>query len=101
MLDCTGSSQNGVKWLKRLSFIDVSEEKFLLSYDPAIRYRSFIFPLTEETRASLSFREGFENSSVIYSFFPLPPDDNRAFMVKWLEGHRSMFVRAFLNQIAF
>ncbi|KIY64472.1 hypothetical protein CYLTODRAFT_380853 [Cylindrobasidium torrendii FP15055 ss-10] len=86
VVDATGSTQAGIKWLKRLGFAeDIQQE----SYDPKMHYATFEFAIPPGLAARLPVPGGFDQESG--SIFVHSPDasrDHRFFGLIRNEGGR-------------
>lgn len=93
-IDCTGVSQIGLKWIKRLQpQSGISLDDYRITYDPRMRYMTFRYPTTPDMRARLPIPGGYDDvPSFIYAFLPLPPGDNRSIVINRIEGHRSGYM---------
>lgn len=106
--DCTGRSQNGLKWLKRLS--DASEipshcstnpfTDIRLDYNTQQRYQSFRFFVPPEARTRLPIPGGYEKGGPwLYTFMSKAGVDQKCFVVNRLEGHRSKSKFQFFSRL--
>ncbi|THH06443.1 hypothetical protein EW145_g4086 [Phellinidium pouzarii] len=102
VIDCTGGTQAGLKWLRRIAADTVNTETLqkcapagALSWDdvkieystaqPYIVYRFYVPP---EARAKLPIPGGYENNIWPYMYMPVPGVERKIFMMNRIEGHR-------------
>lgn len=93
--DCTGSTQAGLKWLKRLqSPTDktvngkLSLNDIRLSYSTQQNSRCFRFYVPPEARSRLPIPGGYDNAGSLYAFMPFFGNGQKAFSCDRIEGHR-------------
>lgn len=101
--DCTGGSQAGVKWLRRIASEPCNVEqlrktnppkalhwdKLRINYDVGVRFVIFRFYVPPEARDSLPIPGGYENNVWPYTYIPIPGKEHKFFMINRIEGHRS------------
>lgn len=107
-LDCSGGTQAGFKWLKKLHSTlteqDTESTKLLNwdnlvnSYDIHGRWVSYDFFVPKALRSSLPIPGGYDNCKWLYSFIPFPGRETKNFVIHRLEGHTSTY---FTPTIAF
>ncbi|KAH8110545.1 hypothetical protein DFH11DRAFT_1620404 [Phellopilus nigrolimitatus] len=95
VIDCTGGSQGGLKWLRRVgaeadkapgSLLPL--DRLRVSYSTAQQTRTYQFFVPPEARARLPIPNGYDNSTWIYSFMPKFGIGRKSFLVDRIEGHR-------------
>ena len=85
IIDCTGRSQAGLKWLGRLCEMNnttsMKNDLFAnlrLDYNTGQRYRNFKFYVPPEARARLPIPGGYEHGDPwLYTFLPKPGVERR------------------------
>ena len=95
--DCTGHSQNGFKWLKRLiDNVDTSVskgatplEKARTKYDIQSSARTFEFYVTPSMAARMPIPGGYTDAGWLLTYLPRPEWDNRCAVMTKNEGNRS------------
>ncbi|KAL5511076.1 hypothetical protein ACEPAH_4291 [Sanghuangporus vaninii] len=105
VIDCTGGSQAGFKWLKRV-FSDPEYSALLyqnksiprraipfddglkIEYNTVHRYRKFRVSVPPELRSHLPIPGGYENAAWLHTYLPRPGLDRKLFMIERMEGHR-------------
>lgn len=101
-LDCTGATEAGVKWLRRIASERVDDEqlrelmpsnalpweKLRITYDVHVRFIIFRFYVPPEARNSLPIPGGYEKNVWPYTYTPIPGKEHKFFMVNRIEGHR-------------
>ncbi|KAL5529778.1 hypothetical protein ACEPAG_5765 [Sanghuangporus baumii] len=105
VIDCTGGSQAGLKWLKRI-FFDPKYSTLLyrnksvpkgaipfddglkIEYNTVHRYRKFRVSVPPELRLRLPIPGGYEKAAWLYTYLPRPGRDRKLFMIERMEGHR-------------
>lgn len=101
-LDCTGSSQAGLKWLKRIGAasdktvgnrLALSDPKMRPSYYTDQQTRTFYFYVPPEIRGKLPIPGGYDNAMWIYSYTPVLAKCTKSLFLDRLEGHRSKFLQ--------
>ncbi|EJD02944.1 uncharacterized protein FOMMEDRAFT_134111 [Fomitiporia mediterranea MF3/22] len=97
VVDCTGTTQAGLKWLKRIGAeTDKTEGGRLALSDPDLRIsyctnqqtRTFYFPIPPEARKKLPIPGGYDNAKWLYTFTPVLGKGRKSVFVDRLEGHR-------------
>lgn len=103
-LDCTGRSQSGLKWLRRINQEDtgistkdeeINNKNILrLDYNTKQRYQNFRFFVPPDVRSRLPIPGGYEHGGPwLYTFMPKPGKEQKYFVVDRLDGHRSEYCR--------
>jgi len=98
VVDCTGGTQAGFKWVKKLhstatAHEDTESSKLLNwdnlvnSYDIHARSIVYDFHVPKSLRSTLPIPGGYENCKWLYSFIPLPGREAKNFVIHRLEGH--------------
>ncbi|KIJ68613.1 hypothetical protein HYDPIDRAFT_81894 [Hydnomerulius pinastri MD-312] len=97
VVDCTGASQAGLKWLQRAGYgparsdkTDNNLEQLSVSYNPGILYSSCIFKLTPDLCARMPIPGGYENVGIFCGLLADPKLDRRLVSAARLEGDRLM-----------
>ena len=96
-VDCTGYSQAGLKWIKKLHAKSAGEaataawDDLVPAYDIHSRWKTFIFSVPPELRDRLPVPGGYDNVPWLYTFIPSPGKERKNFVVDKIEGHRSKF----------
>ncbi|KLO08764.1 hypothetical protein SCHPADRAFT_931591 [Schizopora paradoxa] len=95
VVDCTGATQAGFKWIKRLCANTNSQEigsdrwnKLIDSYNIHGNWKAFDFFVPPEIRAVVSIPGGYDNYKWLYTFIPFPGCENKLFLINRIEGHR-------------
>ncbi|KAL5489740.1 hypothetical protein ACEPAI_4572 [Sanghuangporus weigelae] len=103
VVDCTGGSQAGFKWLKRIFFgpkysalLYQSVPKGAIPFDDGLRieyntvhrYRKFRVSVPPELRLRLPIPGGYEKAAWLHTYLPRPGCDRKLFMIERMEGHR-------------
>ncbi|KAI5117976.1 hypothetical protein M0805_004909 [Coniferiporia weirii] len=93
VIDCTGTTQAGLKWLKRLGIkhdetSGLPLEDLRISYQTVQRTRTYRFYIPPEARAKLPLPGGYDNATWIYSCMPKFGTGSKSFLVDRIEGHR-------------
>lgn len=111
LIDCSGNSQTGFKWIRRLQADNghlPSEESLQrfeehrVAYDPKIYYATFRIPIPVEMRQRLPIPGGYQPAKgFLYAFVPQPPEEYRTITLVVVEGHRSMFILLLLLIVLF
>jgi len=93
--DCTGYSQSGLKWIKKLHAKSAGEAAVAAAWDDLVptyeihnRWKTFIFTVPPELRGRLPIPGGYEKVPWIYTFIPFPGKESKNFVVDRIEGHR-------------
>lgn len=88
--DCSGASQAGMRWLKRIPEDPAKIGNYKISYNPRMRYKEFFFEVPLSIRRDLPIPGGYDNSEMILcSLFSSPPKESRTFVMIRADGHRS------------
>lgn len=102
--DCTGGTQAGVKWLKRLHSDLASQDTEIamqqpkgslawdnlrLNYNVNARLKTFRFYIPPDLRERLCLPVSYERAGLLYVFLPYPGIEKKYFLINRLEGHRS------------
>ncbi|KIY62532.1 hypothetical protein CYLTODRAFT_458908 [Cylindrobasidium torrendii FP15055 ss-10] len=87
VVDCSGPSQGGVKWLKRLGLARDLKKR---SYDPKMQYITFEFAPSRELGSQLPIPGGFDKQGGggIIANVPLASVDCRQIVMYRTDGHR-------------
>ena len=98
LLDCTGSTQAGLKWLKRIGSPADKTGGGKLSLEDAKTFynvkqwtRTYRFPVAPEARSRLPIPGGYDKAVWMFTYFPLFGRGRRSFLIDKIEGHRSMY----------
>ncbi|KIY62757.1 hypothetical protein CYLTODRAFT_447021 [Cylindrobasidium torrendii FP15055 ss-10] len=89
VLDCSGSAQVGVKWLKRIGLAQDLKKR---TYDPKMQYITFEFTPSRELASQFPIPGGFdkEDGGIIINA-PLASLDRRYLAMCRIDGHRSLW----------
>lgn len=97
VVDCSGGTQAGFKWLKKLhssmTAQDTESTKLLIwdnlvnSYDIHARWRVYDIHVPKALRSTLPIPGGYDNCKWLYSFIPFPGRETKNFVIHRLEGH--------------
>lgn len=103
-LDCTGRTQAGFKWIKRVikKAADADSQRYSAiskesldhlreDYEVNSPYTSFRFAVPEELRSKLPIPGGFDNARWLYTNFPVAGEETLFTLFNKLEGHRREF----------
>ncbi|KAH7890095.1 hypothetical protein F5I97DRAFT_1801450 [Phlebopus sp. FC_14] len=94
VIDCTGVSQAGSKWLRRAGYdctpSSDPNDQLAVSYMPNVHYDSFTFTLTPDIRARLPVPGGYENAGCFFAVIANSEVDNRYLSAFQLESGRLM-----------
>ncbi|KIY69826.1 hypothetical protein CYLTODRAFT_488549 [Cylindrobasidium torrendii FP15055 ss-10] len=89
VVDCTGPTQGGVKWLQRAGFATDLKKR---TYNPRMRYCTFEFTPSREIYAQLpipgNLEKGAPAAGGILVNWPDPSLDNRWVAMARMDGHR-------------
>ncbi|KAL5526456.1 hypothetical protein ACEPAF_8179 [Sanghuangporus sanghuang] len=102
VIDCTGGTQAGFKWLRRIATDPMNSEglqrytpsgaipwdDLRLAYNTAQKYIRFRWHIPEEARGRLPIPGGYNNVPWMYTYFPVPGKEQKLFMFSRIEGHR-------------
>ncbi|KAL5526452.1 hypothetical protein ACEPAF_8175 [Sanghuangporus sanghuang] len=102
VIDCTGASQAGLKWLRRIATDPVNSnslqlhapsnaiswDDLRLSYNTHQKYIRFRWPVPPEARDRLPIPGGYNNVPWMYTYFPIPGKEQKLFMFSRVEGER-------------
>ncbi|KLO08766.1 hypothetical protein SCHPADRAFT_944179 [Schizopora paradoxa] len=98
VVDCTGGTQAGFKWVKKLYSKSVHQEEdpgrwksLVTSYDIHSSWRAYDFFVPPELRASLPVPGGYDKCSWLYGFVPFLGNETKYFVIYRVEGHRIRF----------
>ncbi|KAI0338097.1 hypothetical protein BDW22DRAFT_810294 [Trametopsis cervina] len=68
VIDCSGDSQAGLKWLKKCGY--AMSPDIRLEYDQKLRYVTVTFTVDKALSETLAIPGGYENAGWIYTFVP-------------------------------
>ncbi|PAV19108.1 hypothetical protein PNOK_0595200 [Pyrrhoderma noxium] len=95
VVDCTGSTQAGLKWLKRIGSPADKTGGGKLSLEDAKTFynvkqwtRTYRFPAPPEARSRLPIPGGYDKAVWMFTYFPLFGRGRRSFLIDKIEGHR-------------
>ncbi|KAI5119728.1 hypothetical protein M0805_008658 [Coniferiporia weirii] len=103
VVDCTGGTQAGLKWLRRLYTPPTSSAptpstalRGTLAFDAGLRteyntlqrYTKFRFTIPAARRDSLPVPGGYNRAAWLYTYLPWPGRERKTFMTSRIEGHR-------------
>ncbi|KAF9047116.1 hypothetical protein BDZ89DRAFT_1058184 [Hymenopellis radicata] len=87
VIDCTGPTQAGAKWIQRAGFNGDDFNALRSSFDQKMHYVTFQFYISPELGAKLPIPGGFENiGGTIVLFFPDTSRDHRVLAAMKAEG---------------
>ncbi|KAL5485239.1 hypothetical protein ACEPAI_7881 [Sanghuangporus weigelae] len=101
VVDCTGSAQAGLKWLKRISAasdktaggrLALSDPKMRITYYTDQQTRTFYFHVPPEIRDKLPIPGGYDRAMWMYSYTPVLAKCTKSLFLDRLEGHRIRFM---------
>ncbi|KAJ7580273.1 hypothetical protein C8J56DRAFT_279035 [Mycena floridula] len=88
VVDCTGLTRAGLKWLERCGYAQPSPgspklalQDLRISYDQKLHYSSQIYTLTETLVDQIPFPGGLRNAGAVFTFLEDQPDKGRRFFV--------------------
>ena len=97
VLDCSGTTQAGFKWLKRISAgldkansttLTRSIESLRRVYATVQQTRTYKFHIPPEARSHLTIPGGYENATWIYTVLPKFGKGKKSIYVDRIEGHQ-------------
>lgn len=100
-IDCTGNTQAGLKWIRRLASEQENAEKLQklvpsyalpwnklrVTYSCGQRGRIFRFFVPPEARKHISIPGGYEKNVWPYTYMPIPGKEHLFYIINRYEGH--------------
>ncbi|KAJ3552545.1 hypothetical protein NM688_g4098 [Phlebia brevispora] len=77
VVDCSGDSQAGFKWLKKAGYQMPPDVR--LEYDQRLYYVTITFEVSEEMKKAMPIPGGYEKAGWLYTFVPHPKLTNTGF----------------------
>lgn len=108
-VDCSGSSQVGLKWIKRIYNSkalserrgSISFDELKLEYKTGQRYQTYRIFVPPAARPRLPLPGGYDRTGAIYVFVPMPGLEKYYFAMGRAEGHRSTSSSCFCYTLAY
>ncbi|KAH8117861.1 hypothetical protein DFH11DRAFT_1503246 [Phellopilus nigrolimitatus] len=102
VIDCTGGTQAGLKWIRRIAnepaHADALQrlvpagalpwDDLRVEYNTKQRYIRFRFYVPPEARARLPIPGGYARNTWMYTYMPVPGVERKLYMINRIEGHR-------------
>ncbi|KAF7794180.1 hypothetical protein EIP86_005311 [Pleurotus ostreatoroseus] len=79
VIDCSGDSQAGFKWLKKTGYHMPPDVR--LEYDQRLYYVTITFDVSESMKTSMPIPGGYEDAGWLYTFVPHPKLTNTGFVL--------------------
>ncbi|EJD02492.1 uncharacterized protein FOMMEDRAFT_157715 [Fomitiporia mediterranea MF3/22] len=105
VVDCSGTSQAGIKWLKRIYTdpkytsvlqctpdiprgVPAFDENLKIEYNAKQRFVKFRVFVPPEFRFRLPIPNGYDNAAWMFTYMPRPGLERKFLMLERMEGHR-------------
>ncbi|THG95163.1 hypothetical protein EW026_g6443 [Hermanssonia centrifuga] len=79
VVDCSGDSQAGFKWLKKCGYEMPADVR--LEYDQKLYYVTITFSVSEDMKKSMPIPGGYEQAGWLYTFVPQPKLTSAGFVL--------------------